>query len=407
MDVSSTPRRVPNADFQNDDEWTALLIASRDGNLDIVDLLIKAGVNLHIRNKYGGSAIYVACQNGHIAIVEYLLKNGSNVEDKNKAGWTPLFTASEKGHLNVVDVLVKNHAKTNHKDETEWTALQYASRNNHLAIVECLINGGAFVNERNKNGSTALHIACEKGNIKVVELLLLRHASVHETNNNDETALHIAACYDQLDIVEVLLQHGADLNAVNSDGHTALDMAQSRNYKAVEQRLYDELKKLENDAMNANSSDLAIVKSRQELEKVMNDSAAEPTELSLSYIERCTYHYRDLLGEGAFGEVYLGVDDVLGIQFAVKRIPLVVSNENLGKITKSFKREILVCFLCKNFEPPHILKSKKACVFVGSQALQSSKYYKTVWVQHQCPYIAAMSCNGTGYAWNFRQVPLQ
>jgi hypothetical protein len=83
---------------------------------------------------------------------------------------------------------------------------------------------------------------------------------------------------------------------------------------------------------------------RQEMERFINNVAADPIILSLKYLEICTNSFTSkMLGEGAFGKVYLGYDNELKIFFAVKRIMLHIPNQDaLDEITLSFKREIAV-----------------------------------------------------------------
>jgi hypothetical protein len=90
--------------------------------------------------------------------------------------------------------------------------------------------------------------------------------------------------------------------------------------------------------------DADIVSNRNELDRVINDPTAEPTIWKLKYLQHCTNDFTSkVLGEGAFGKVYFGCDKVLGQYFAVKRVPLVVPDQDvLEQITLSFKREVSV-----------------------------------------------------------------
>jgi hypothetical protein len=87
-----------------------------------------------------------------------------------------------------------------------------------------------------------------------------------------------------------------------------------------------------------------IAASRNALGRVINDSHADPVQLSLKYIEECTNTFTSTeLGSGAFGTVYLGTDPTLCIKFAVKHVPLAVPNQaEWDQITLSFKKEVAV-----------------------------------------------------------------
>lgn len=91
-------------------------------------------------------------------------------------------------------------------------------------------------------------------------------------------------------------------------------------------------------------SALDIALDRKRMESHLNEPTADPIALSLEYLQLCTDNFHsEVLGEGAFGKVYLGVDKDLGIRMAVKRINLQIPDQNaLDAITLSFKREIAV-----------------------------------------------------------------
>jgi hypothetical protein len=90
--------------------------------------------------------------------------------------------------------------------------------------------------------------------------------------------------------------------------------------------------------------DEEITTDRNALNFVFKNPTADPTVFSLQYLQDCTNDFTSkVLGEGAFGRVYFGCDKVLGIQMAVKRIPIpLLDQEILDQVTLSFKREISV-----------------------------------------------------------------
>jgi hypothetical protein len=126
--------------------------------------------------------------------------------------------------------------------------------------------------------------------------------------------------------------------------------------------------------------DEEIANGRMELERMLNNPTAEPTCWSIRYLDDCTDNFNSkVLGEGAFGKVYFGCDKVLGFQFAVKRVPLSVPDEDaLNEIIRSFKREISVrifSLLCKIFFTILIINSD-----TGTQAVSSPQYCGFVWI---------------------------
>jgi|SRR5579883_130360 len=106
----------------------ALVRASENGNLDVVQYLVQHGVNVDAKNR----ALAFASQNGHFDIVKYLVENGANIHAYED---TALRWASSNGHLEVVKYLVQHGANIHAWDD--W-ALRWARKSKHLEVVQYL-----------------------------------------------------------------------------------------------------------------------------------------------------------------------------------------------------------------------------------------------------------------------------
>lgn len=56
--------------------WTALQEAVSRNNLDICEMLLKAGAKHSISNMYGITPLFTAAQSGQLATLRFLLKHG-------------------------------------------------------------------------------------------------------------------------------------------------------------------------------------------------------------------------------------------------------------------------------------------------------------------------------------------
>jgi len=77
-----------NLDFQADDDSSALITASEQGNIDTVKLLLDKGANIDLQNHNGETALMSASRKGHIEIVKLLFDKGANPNLKDDEGKT-------------------------------------------------------------------------------------------------------------------------------------------------------------------------------------------------------------------------------------------------------------------------------------------------------------------------------
>lgn len=69
------------------------------GREEIVELLLRNGVEINSKNKNGSTALDVAVEKGFGKIVEILMQSGADPKVENKNGKTAIDIANEKGKL--------------------------------------------------------------------------------------------------------------------------------------------------------------------------------------------------------------------------------------------------------------------------------------------------------------------
>ena len=74
-------------------------------------------------NRNNETPLHIASQNGHLEIVKLLIASGGLVNDANRDGETPLHLATSTGNLEVIKVLIASSADLDCKDETGKTPL--------------------------------------------------------------------------------------------------------------------------------------------------------------------------------------------------------------------------------------------------------------------------------------------
>jgi ankyrin repeat protein len=207
-----------------------LIYAAGKGDLSLVKELIEdygIDINSATSDYDGMTALISASKWGNLEIVHYLVEHGANVNAAMTTdGMTALMWACEKGHLEIVRYLVGHGANVNAaRTDGGHTSLMWACFKGHLEIVRCLVEHGANVNAaRTNDGITALMWACAKGHLEIVRCLVENGANVNAAyTDNGMTALMSASSSGRLEIVRYLCQNGADATITDKDGKKAID----------------------------------------------------------------------------------------------------------------------------------------------------------------------------------------
>ncbi|KAF7715586.1 Glycerophosphoryl diester phosphodiesterase [Penicillium ucsense] len=120
-----------------------LALATKANFVDIVQLLVNAGVDINYQDEQGETALHVAARFGHDECARILLEGSEDQKAdtelaENTYAWTPLFIACVDGSLSVAKLLVAAGADVERFDSSGWTAKEHAALRGHLAIARCL-----------------------------------------------------------------------------------------------------------------------------------------------------------------------------------------------------------------------------------------------------------------------------
>ncbi|XP_022089542.1 serine/threonine-protein phosphatase 6 regulatory ankyrin repeat subunit B-like isoform X2 [Acanthaster planci] len=256
---------------QSKNGWSPLLVASEEGHVEIVKLLLQSNARVDVFDEHGKAALHLAAENGHREVADILLWHKAFVNAKSKLGITPLHLGAQNGHNELVKLLICTHSATidalslakktplhlaaqsgqlevcetllklksdpNSSDMHGQTPLHLAAKNDHAEIVKLFLkHKPELVTMANSDGSTCGHIAASKGSVAVIkELLRFNKIGVCTAKNktNDSTALHLAAAGGHKDVVSVLIDNGASPTEENADGMTAIHLAAKNGHVGV------------------------------------------------------------------------------------------------------------------------------------------------------------------------------
>ncbi|KAF4528779.1 hypothetical protein B566_EDAN017111 [Ephemera danica] len=200
---------------------TALHWASKNGDIDMIKLLLDHGAQMEIRSEEEVDALQYATFGGHIDAIELLLDRGADIHSRDATdGSTPLhqkeylfIETCRKGDTELAKKMLDEGIDVDTKSGS-WmghTALHWASKNGDIDMIKVavyLLKRGADIEKRTDKGDTPLHKAAWWGSLETVKLLLDRDANINAKNNEGETPLRLARDLDRTEVIKYLELRG-------------------------------------------------------------------------------------------------------------------------------------------------------------------------------------------------------
>ena len=146
---------------------TGVYIASSRGYADVVRSLVDRGADLNTicqdRDRIGRrcqwTPLHVASWNGIIQILTILLEHGADPNALDDSGQTALHLASSREGFTDVELLLEYGADMGVQDEDGWTPLHGAAHHLNLQVVAVLLNRGADPHTQTYNDDTPIRMA--------------------------------------------------------------------------------------------------------------------------------------------------------------------------------------------------------------------------------------------------------
>lgn len=188
---------------------------------------LKQSDHLDEKDPFGRSLLYIASCNGHLEIVRLLIEFKQNVNECDNLDRSPLSVAAENRYYPIVKCLLDAGADPSKVDSFGRTALHYAVKAGCVVILSIILQHGHRVFRGDHEGKTPLHFCARYGTASMTNLLLTTIVGifVNQCDLHTVSPLHEAIENQQLDVVRILLSHGADTNIHDANGRTALHLA--------------------------------------------------------------------------------------------------------------------------------------------------------------------------------------
>ena len=183
-----------------------LIQASEVGDLALVHSILDSGVDIDAVDDRGRTAVMAATHGNHPSVVQALIQAGANIHIKDNMRDNPFLYAGAEGLLEILRLTIAAGADTKLVNRYGGSALIPACHHGYPdCVLELLTTTDVDIDHVNNLGWTAL----------IEAVILSDGGPIHQR------------------IVQILVDHGADLSIGDNDGVTALEHARSRGYNEM------------------------------------------------------------------------------------------------------------------------------------------------------------------------------
>jgi cytohesin len=138
--------------------------------VDIIRVLVEAGVDINKRDSNGMTALHASCESKHISsATETLIELGADVNARDSRGETPMHRARGVKHMMA---LIEAGADVNARTNGNSTPLHKAASRGDIEVGKLLISNKADINAKNEDGLTPIQVAYALGNAEFIKTII-------------------------------------------------------------------------------------------------------------------------------------------------------------------------------------------------------------------------------------------
>jgi ankyrin repeat protein len=143
-----------------------------DDNISLIDVYLVLGADIEYLGTVENTALLLAAKKNNLQMMQLLIDNGANINAQNHYGISALMYAVDSRNVDMVTLLLlDNNIDVDLQSNKGCTALMLAAKHNRLDLVQQLVNAGAALSIQDNNGCDALCYANQRGFQDIVDYL--------------------------------------------------------------------------------------------------------------------------------------------------------------------------------------------------------------------------------------------
>lgn len=213
-------------DSRDADGHTPFLLACKQSEPDVFQILRLAGADIEATNNRDMSALFLVASTGVVSLARTLIACGADMNRPAARGLTPLVAASMSENPHMVSLLIASGANVRHTDANGTSILKWARKIGTKEIVELIRRPkSASAIESEAYEPADLHRAARTGDVALLRECLSAKVPVECPNSEGLTPLMVAARQGKRAAIQTLLEAGADPYRTVPSGFNAILLA--------------------------------------------------------------------------------------------------------------------------------------------------------------------------------------
>ncbi|KAI4261765.1 MAG: hypothetical protein L6R42_003040 [Xanthoria sp. 1 TBL-2021] len=196
-----------------------LLAAVKEENITKAKDLLRKGADVDTQDSRGFTPLLVAVREQNFELANLLLSYKADVNGRVRSTltstpFTPLALAVDRRSVAIINLLLDHGADINQPYSRQMTPLHYAVLYKDIDVINTLLDRGAEISaESSLNPPTALGMAIDQGSFDIVETLVKHRCDINQAFQ-DGTPLSLAISKGEPHTIHYLLQNNAHVDTV-------------------------------------------------------------------------------------------------------------------------------------------------------------------------------------------------